>query len=282
MLQPAPLEPVDYLVIGHITKDVTPIGPRLGGTASYASLTANALGLRVGIVTSWGGELPIDPLKEISIANYPSEISTTFENISTSHGRVQYIHHLAQQLDLNLIPVQWRNPLIVHLGPVCQEVDPSLVRHFPRSFIGLTPQGWLRTWDNTGQIKHIDMRASSFVLPLAGAVVISFEDVEGDETIIEEMAAACRVLVVTDEAKGARVYWSGDVRWFPAPELHEVDSTGAGDIFAATFFTRLLSTRDPWEAARFATQLASLSITRPGLDGIPTPEEIQAYLVEVL
>jgi sugar/nucleoside kinase (ribokinase family) len=61
-----------------------------------------------------------------------------------------------------------------------------------------------------------------------------------------------------------------------------VDATGAGDVFAAAFFVRLLTTRDPWEATRFATLLASHSVTRAGLDGIPTPREIEECLLEVL
>jgi sugar/nucleoside kinase (ribokinase family) len=61
----------------------------------------------------------------------------------------------------------------------------------------------------------------------------------------------------------------------------EVDSTGAGDIYASAFFTRLYTTRDPWEAARFATLMSAISVTRQGLEGIPTPDEIQSCLVEV-
>jgi len=61
-----------------------------------------------------------------------------------------------------------------------------------------------------------------------------------------------------------------------------VDTTGAGDIFATAFFFRLYATRDPWEAARFATQLAANSVTREGLNGIPTQEEIQECMTEVL
>ena len=49
MYQLAPIEPVDYLIIGHITLDLTPDGPRLGGTVTYSALMAQALGLRVGI-----------------------------------------------------------------------------------------------------------------------------------------------------------------------------------------------------------------------------------------
>jgi len=78
-----------------------------------------------------------------------------------------------------------------------------------------------------------------------------------------------------------RLYWHGDVRRFPAPYTPEKDPTGAGDIFAAAFFTRLYTTRDPWEAARFATQLASLSVKRSGLQAVPTQNEIQECMVEV-
>ncbi len=84
-----PLEEIDYLVIGHITQDLTPEGPRMGGTATFSALTARALGLRVGIVTSWGEEIPSDILQNITVVNYPAERSTTFENIYTPQGRVQ-------------------------------------------------------------------------------------------------------------------------------------------------------------------------------------------------
>jgi hypothetical protein len=276
------LEPVDYLMIGHITRDITPDGPHLGGTATYSSLMARALGLRVGIVTSWGNELPTDSFANIPIINLPAENSTTFKNISTPEGRIQTVYQVANTLDLNLIPELWLNSQIVHLGPVAQEVEPTLVRSFSNSLIGLTPQGWLRTWDEDGRIFPTEWPEGTYVLRNAGAAVISIEDVEYDEARIEEMAGACRVLAITENADGVRLFWNGDVRRFRPPETMETDSTGAGDIFAAAFFTRLFTTRDPWEAARFATNLASISVTRSGLDGLPTQEEIQACMAEVL
>jgi sugar/nucleoside kinase (ribokinase family) len=112
--------------------------------------------------------------------------------------------------------------------------------------------------------------------------VISREDVRGDDELIEHMAQQTRVLAVTESAAGAVLYWNGDRRRFRAPKVTEVDATGAGDIFAAAFFIRLVSTRDPWEATRFATLLASRSVTRVGLDGIPSPREIDECMLEVL
>ena len=279
---PAKLDPVDYLVIGHLTCDLTPDGYRLGGTAAYSTLTAHALGLRTGVVTSWGEEIPLGPLRQIPIANFPTDKSTIFENIATPDGRVQIVHNVAPKLGFNLVPEPWLNPAIVQLGPLVGEVEPSLVRNFPSALIGVTPQGWLRGWGANGHVHFSDWPESTFVLQRAGAAVISLEDVEGDEDRISDMASSCRILAVTEREQGARLYWNGDVRRFYAPKIQFVDDTGAGDIFAAAFFVRLYTTRDPWEAARFATLLASFSVTRRGLDAIPTKEEIQQCMVEVL
>jgi sugar/nucleoside kinase (ribokinase family) len=244
-------------------------------------LTAHALGLRVGIITSWGEELSLGSLRHFPIVNFPTERSTTFENIATSEGRVQILHHVAPNLGLNLIPDPWRNAAIVHLGPVVQEVEPTLVRSFPSALLGITPQGWLRAWDSKGHVHSTEWPEATFVLNRAGATVISVDDVEADEHRIEEMAASCHILAVTEAERGARLFWNGDERRFRPPKVSRVDDTGAGDIFAAAFFSRLFTTRDPWESARFATQLSAYSVTRPGLDAIPTPEEIQECTIEV-
>ena len=42
----------DYLLIGTVTRDETPAGPKLGGTVSYAGNAALALNANVAAVTS--------------------------------------------------------------------------------------------------------------------------------------------------------------------------------------------------------------------------------------
>jgi sugar/nucleoside kinase (ribokinase family) len=278
-----PFAPVDYLVIGHLACDLTPAGPRLGGTAAYAALTAQALGLRVGIVTAWGGEVPLDGvLAGIQISCLAAPHGTTFENRYTPEGRIQIIHHVAPDLLFENIPPLWREASIIHLGPIAGEGKRLADGKFPASMLALTPQGWLRLWDADGRVRLGAWPEALPALSRADAAVLSLEDVGGDEELIEAMAAACRVLAVTEGAAGARLYWAGDLRRFRAPRVQEVDPTGAGDIFAAAFFWRLSTTHDPWAAARFATHLASFSVTRRGLDGIPGREEIQTCLVEVV
>ena len=276
-------EPIDYLLIGHLTRDLTADGERLGGTVAYSALMAAAMGMRVGIVTSWGNEFKIEPyLGSASIINAPTEFSTTFENKTTSNGRVQVIHNVATPLDIHLIPEDWRDALIVHLAPVAQEVDPSLVRHFPNSMICVTPQGWLREWDQNGLVSRAEWPEASFVLERAAATVLSFEDMHRDEDRIAELVISSQVLAVTEGEHGVRAYWNGDIRRIRAPEVKQADTVGAGDIFATAFFIRFRQTKNPWEAARFAAELASISVTRSGLESIPTPEEIKFATVEVI
>jgi sugar/nucleoside kinase (ribokinase family) len=282
MIQIATLEPVDYLIIGHLTVDLTAAGPRLGGTAVYSGLTARALGLRVGIVTAWGEELSLDPLGEIPVAGISVEKSTAFENVYTPDGRVQVIHHPAPRVEYEYIPEAWRGASIVHLGPVAREVDDSLVRKFPGSLVVVTPQGWLRAWNTEGRVSAMEWPQAPYVLGHSGAAVVGMEDIEYDEERLEDMIVSCPVLAATEGSEGVRLFWNRDVRRFRPPEVEEVDPTGAGDIFAAAFFVRLYTTRDPWEAARFATQLSARSVTRTGLASIPTQEEIQNCMVEVL
>ena len=263
----APFQAVDYLVIGHITQDLTS-GSRMGGTAAFSALTARALGLRVGIVTSTDEQTSLKALDGIPIVSVPSGYPTTFENIySAEEGRRQILHHQAAHIPFDLVPGAWRSTAIIHLGPVAQELDPELPADFSPSLLGVTPPC---KWQN-----------AESMLTQAGAVVISREDVGGDEEWIEAMAHQTRVLAVTEAAAGAVLYWNGDRRRFRAPQVEEVDATGAGDIFAASFFIRLQATRDPWEAARFATQLSARSVTRTGLDGIPARLEIEECLMEV-
>ena len=276
-----PLEPVDYLVIGHVAHDLTPSGARLGGTAAYAALTAQALGLRTGVLTAHGAETDLEPLRDLLVVSTDSDYSTTFENIYTGAGRKQVLHHQATPLSFENVPNLWRTASIIHLGPVAQEMDAVLPAKFSPSLLGLTPQGWMRAWDETGHVTHIGWESAEQALGQASAVVISVDDVDGNEEQIEFMATHTRILAVTEAAAGSRLYWHGDQRRFRAPAMREVDATGAGDVFAAAFFVRLLATRDPWEAARFATHLSAHSVTRAGLQGVPTAEEVQACLVEV-
>jgi sugar/nucleoside kinase (ribokinase family) len=269
---------LDYLVIGHVTRDLVDGGFTIGGTASYAARTARALGCRVGIITSASPDLDLShTLDTILIACIPAATTTTFENVYTPSGRQQMLHATAETLTPEMVPPDWTIAPngIVHLGPVAQECDPVLVDAFGDAFVGLTPQGWMRCWNQARQVSRCPWEGAELLLARADAVVLSEEDVMSDETLVNRYAAQTRLLVLTQGASGCTVYTQGQSRHFQAPAVQESDTTGCGDIFAATFFVWLQCSGDPWAAARMANCIAAQSVTKAGLDGTPTADEVK-------
>jgi sugar/nucleoside kinase (ribokinase family) len=264
---------LDYLVIGHVTQDLVDGGFTVGGTVSYASRTARALDCRVGIVTSASPDLDLSQeLDGALVARFPARMTTTFSNIYSSAGRRQVLHGTAAPLLPEMIPGNWQAAL-VHIGPLVGECSLELLDAFDESFVGVTPQGWMRHWDEEGHVSPCEWRDPEPWLARADAVVLSSKDVASDE-LMSQYAAQARLLVVTRGAAGCSVHTAGQVRDFPAPVIREVDPTGAGDIFAAAFFVWMQRRGDPWAAARFANCVAARSVTRVGLAGTPMPEEV--------
>jgi hypothetical protein len=269
-----PVRP-DYLVIGHICRDLYNGGYKLGGTATFSALTAHNLGYRAGIVTSNGPDIDLSPLPAaISIAVRPCAASTTFQNIYQNGHRHQYIGFHADVLSAKDVPTDWCSSPIVHLGPVDQEVDDLIIDFFPDSLIGLTPQGWMRSWGADGIVHPVLWEPQDALLSRADAVILSREDVDGDMDLVERYASRTRTLVLTAGWKGATVYHQGHARAFPAPTVNQIDPTGAGDIFATAFLIALHKTQDPYLSAQFANCIAAHSVERTGMDSIPTAATI--------
>lgn len=274
---------IHYLIIGHLAKDLLPGGSRLGGTIAYAALTARSLGYTPGLVTAHAADLDLGPLADLPRVQVPSPVSTTFENIYTAQGRTQFVRAQAAPLTAFHLLDEWRHAPIVHLAPLAREFDSKLAATFAGAFLGLTPQGWLRDWDAEGRVSRTDWPEALDVLPHASATVVSLEDVGDDWAVAERWAQATNVLVVTEGARGCTVFARGEApRKFSAPNQTEIDPTGAGDVFAAAFFINLYETEDPWASAKFANQVAALSVTRPGLEGVPDPDEVGACRVKAL
>ena len=250
----------------------------MGGTVCYAGLTAHALGHSVGLITAASERVDLGPIEDLSVIVKPSPQSTSFENIYTDDGRVQTIFSQAVDLVQEDIPPEWMNAEIVHAAPLIGEFSSDLLRSFQSSFVGLTPQGLMREWDSTGLVSALSWKAASDFIQVADAVVVSTEDLDMDEEAAEAMASQCSVMVLTDGPRGARVWAEGQMKSMPAPPTKELDPTGAGDIFAPTFFSRFHAMGDPWIATETAIRLATASVTRPGLAGTPTPDQVRDAL----
>ncbi len=258
---------IDYLVVGHISQDLSTNGFVPGGTALYSALTAQALGCRVAVLTSTAEDYDLtEILPGIAIHVVPAENSTIFQNHYAAGRRNQKLFGVASPLTSQDVPIEWQRAAIVHLGPIANEIEPDMIRLFSNSIIGLTPQGWYRTWDDSGQVRSGDWEASADVLPYSAAIILSPEDVPSPETV-SEMRRLAPIVVLTQQEGGCIVYFHDETRQISAPIINEVNPTGAGDIFATAFLYRLHQTKgNPWEAAGFANQVAATSVAQLTLE----------------
>ncbi len=266
----------DYLLVGHIAHDVTPQGPRLGGTVSYGAYTAAAFGLRVGILTSTQPNEPLlrDLPPNVQVVSIPAERTTTFDNQYTSSGRTQYLYHRALTLTPDMLPDSWRAAKLVHLGPICYEVTPEFVNAFGHDRICITPQGFMRKREPDGLITTIPWLEAPDVLPHARLTVLSEEDIRHDPGLETVFAELSPLLVVTRAAQGGTFYIQGAQRGYTAYPAQQVDPTGAGDVFAAALHIALDRLGDIDRALTVATYLAGQSVTRVGFASAPTADEV--------
>lgn len=258
---------LDYLVIGHVTRDVTPTGDLVGGTVSYSGRVAQALGCQTAVLTSCQPDYAgLHDLADLVVDVVPSANTTTFENIYGPDGRTQLIDTVADAIGPEHVPVGWTETAVVHLAPVANEVDPAIIQHFPHSLIGLTPQGWLRRWTDDHRVYARDWPDAAHYLPLADVVIVSEEDLL-DAAMLPRYRQLAKLLIMTENVRGCTVFAGDQARQIPAPQVTQVEPTGAGDIFAAAFLTRYAANgRNPWQAAEFANLVAAQSVTQVGLD----------------
>jgi hypothetical protein len=274
MMQP------DYLMLGHFTRDVLPDGTTTpGGTSLYAALTAHHLGRNVGVISA-PAELPTGWPNTIQIVFHPSPAPPTFENRYTPEGREQTLHTASQPITLEVIPAAWRTAPLIHLGPVLGETPEQLVDAFPSALLGVTPQGWMRRWNEPlpGPVLYRPWQPTPRVLERIDALVLSIEDVRGNEALVAGYARHCALVALTRGAQGSTLFLRGVPHHIPAFPAIERDPTGAGDVFAAALLIRLHETGDPLDAARFASYVAALSVEGAGISCIPARGEIEQGL----
>jgi sugar/nucleoside kinase (ribokinase family) len=264
---PAP----DYLVVGHLTQDLLPDGGAApGGTVYYGALTAARLGYRAGVLTAAAAWSALPPGVDVAVA--PSGATSTFAHSYVGGRRQQLVHAVAAPITPAHLPDHWRAAPVVHLGPVLDEVSEELAFAFPGALVGATPQGWMRRLDGPlpAPMRPVPWRPSGELLRRLDLLVLSVEDLDGDEATAAAYARHCPCVALTHGGAGVTLFVDGEPHHIPAAPARVVDTNGAGDVFAAAMLLQLFETGDPLAAARFGAAAAALAVEARGVAGIPS------------
>lgn len=281
--------PTDILLIGHVTRDLIDempeSGHRPGGTVSFAAVVACQLGRHPTVITRAADPADVASIPDAAqILRLPSTATTTFANVYSEHGRVQHCYTPAPAIRAEDIPIEFRKPSVVLLGPLVNEIGPDVAALFPdESLVVAGPQGWMRRWDETGRVYSKTWDNAPEILPHLDVLILSLEDIEYDTSRLMPFFDHLSLIVVTEYHDGSTILQKAeDGRIFatkiaPRPAT-ERDPTGAGDTFATAFIIRFQETGDPVEAARFANVTASFGVESEGVAGIPNRQQVLDYM----
>lgn len=270
-----------FLAIGHFCYDMAPDGYVLGGGAAYSTITARNLGCTARAVTAVGPNFDRKQptLDGIEVAYQESPETTIFDNRYDSEGRrQQLILGVGGELKAHHIPPQWTDADIAYLCPLTGEVDFPVAQCFDHALIGVTPQGWMRAWDETRYVRPKPWHTAEAILPHADVLVLSEEDIAASPGDLENYIQWTQIVVLTKGRHGATLYEKGQILESTAYPIDEVDPTGAGDVFAAAFLIKYHETRSPQAALNFAHCAASFAVEGHGTTGIPTLNQVNARL----
>ena len=144
----------------------------------------------------------------------------------------------------------------------------------------MTPQGMMRQWQPPFpcQIHYTPFDPDPALLARIDILVMSIEDVHGDQSVAERYAQHCGIVALTRGANGADIYLAGVPHHINAYPAVERDPTGAGDVFAAALMVRYAETRNAIDAAQFAAVVAAASVEGLGISTIPDRTTIETRL----
>ena len=172
------------------------------------------------------------------VVSGPSPVTTVFENLYEGDDRKQRIHAMADPVSPGSLPEGWQGCPVVLLAPVTGEVDPSFAALFPRSLLGVSPQGWMRRWDSEGWVDR-KCWSGRGVIDRADVVVVSEADFSSGRlppSWLKDRA----IVVLTHGRDGATVVHGGRRLRVPPYPAQEVDPTGGGGCFRRRVSDKLL------------------------------------------
>lgn len=241
----------------------------IGGGAYNCLVAAAKFSNKVGVVAPVGEDFPLERLTRYGVdlqgvkvipgedtARFTLEITKQNERIVTASVG------LLAQAYTHLFPPQYREAVTIHLST-----------SHPQKYLSWLEYLRPRVSKNTRiSVDAFEMYAQQFphlTLQACAQADMVFLNESELNLLGEDAVMALPVPLVLKRGAAGVVYLeNGSVIEVPAPAVEVKDTTGAGDVLAGAFLA-LLSQGIPVETALSqAVQLASLSVSEPGVEHI--------------
>ena len=294
-----------YIFNENIVYPTHTIGPVLGGTVSYSSVTLGRLGTKTGIVSNIGVDTPeelLQPLRDAGIditgLNMRAGISTTKDLLiydEKGNKTIKYIEK-APLILIEDIPKKYFNAKVFYICPVDFEVPLETLKRIRgggkyKIACDLGGIGGAhssiesrKTYGNN-VINIIKEYMSS--IDIAKASIEDCHHIFGDkfdkpEDMIRELLDyGSEIVIITLGEKGSVIGTKSETYNINPIDAIVVDRTGAGDTFTSGFLSEYLISNDIKRAGIFATATSSLLIEKTGgvtIDRFPTRNQVLARM----
>lgn len=293
---------MSLLIIGTVAFDelITPFGESgkiLGGSATYASLSASYFMNDINIVSIVGEDFPDEHLKNFRSKGIATKGIEVVDGGKTFFWKGKYRNDMNSRdtLDTQLnvlgdfdpsVPDEMRNAEFLMLGNLTPAVQNKVLEQMekrPKLIVMDTMNFWM---DNSlDELKE--------VLKKVDVLTINDEEarqLSGEYSLVKAankiFTMGPQYLIIKKGEHGALLFSRDEVFFAPALPLEEVfDPTGAGDTFAGGFIGYLAKSRDisfdnMKRAVIYGSAMASFCVEKFGVERINdlNDEEVQARM----
>ena len=283
--------PVDVVGLGtcnvdFITKVPRLVGPddevdveklilSVGGSASNFTVGISRLGINTGIIARIGkdyfGQLCTKKLQNEGVdtqrlLSIDSPTGMVFIAVDPPGERSMYAHMGANaEFQLLKEDIKYiKKSKILHITGMYKEVVEEASKH--ANFLSLNPGTLLSAYGIKELHKTIE-RADILFLNEKEAKILTGKDLNKGAQLLLDIGVD--IVVVTRGKNGANLYTKDKMVHSPVKETFALDTTGAGDTFAAGFIAAYTKEKKLQECLDFANRVASSCVEKFGAMNMP-------------
>ena len=250
--------------------DIENLQVSLGGSAANFVIQVSKLGLNTGIMARIGkdnygeyiqSELTRENIDAERLVPINEKTGMAFIAVEPDGERSIYTFMGAnskfnlEKDDINYI----KHSEILHITGMYTEVVEAASKY--ANILSLNPGALLSSYGMEFLEKIIKRTHILFLNRKEVTLLTGMEYDDGAKLLVE---IGVPMVVVTMGKEGSKVYTKDDQIYYPSSELNVVDTTGAGDSFAAGFISAFYNKKDLKECLIQGTKSASNCITKIG------------------